>query len=84
LEKMNIETKNDLCQEGPALAALPANTLELEIAESPKALPVNRPPLVKNVVTFLLEKKDWEQKSLKMFYFKPNVANGKIVQIKGK
>jgi hypothetical protein len=43
-----------------------------------------KPPLVKNVVTCSLEKKDWEQKSLKMFYFTPNVANGKIIKIKGK
>jgi hypothetical protein len=47
-------------------------------------LPVARPPVTKNVVASSLDKSDWQQKSLKMFYFKPNVANGKIVQIKGK
>lgn len=26
----------------------------------------------------------WEQKSLKMFYFTPIVANGKLVKLKGK
>jgi hypothetical protein len=45
---------------------------------------VARPPVAKNVVASSLDKSDWQQKSLKMFYFKPNVANGKIVQIKGK
>ena len=27
---------------------------------------------------------EWEQKSLKMFYFTPIVANGKLVKLKGK
>ena len=39
---------------------------------------------MKNVVTYSLSKKDWEQKSLKMFYFKPNIVNGQVQQIKGK
>ena len=82
---MNLEKKHDInnYQERPVLtaAAFPANNQEFEILETPPiALPLNRPPpLVKNVVTCSLDKKDWEQKSLKMFYFKPNVANGKIV-----
>ena len=58
-----------------------ATNLELEV---PAKSPGKAKPLVKNVVTCSLDKKDWEQKSLKMFYFKPNVANGKLVQIKGK
>jgi len=58
---------------------LQANTLEFPGDQT----------LVKNVVTCSLEKSnknnnDWEQKSLKMFYFTPNVANGNMVQIKGK
>jgi hypothetical protein len=54
------------------------------VPETPIALPVTRPPVAKNVVASSLDKSDWQQKSLKMFYFKPNLANGKIVQIKGK
>ena len=84
MEKINLEKKHDIFEEGPALAALPANNLEFLVPETPIALPVTRPPVAKNVVTSSLDKSDWQQKSLKMFYFKPNVANGKIVQIKGK
>jgi hypothetical protein len=60
------------------------STLELEVPQPPPSSMGIKPPLVKNVVTCSLEKKDWEQKSLKMFYFTPNVANGKIVKLKGK
>jgi hypothetical protein len=84
LERNNIEKKHDIFEEGPALSALPVNNLEFLVPETPIALPVTRPPVAKNAVASSLDKGDWQQKSLKMFYFKPNVANGKIVQIKGK
>jgi hypothetical protein len=53
----------------PAATVLQTNTIEFPGDQS----------LVKNVVTCSLEKKNWEQKSLKMFYFTPNVANGNMV-----
>lgn len=30
------------------------------------------------------QKHKWEQKPVKMFYFTPNVANGRLVKFKGK
>ena len=30
------------------------------------------------------KKHNWEQKPMKMFYFTPNVANGRLVKLKGK